>query len=145
MKQYSLILFMGMVLSACSDPASDHPFDKNNFSQKWELTGMSGSIPGFLLEGDDLLWKETIALNFDKTFIKIREIDGAESEGTGSFFYEESDGQNFLVLEYNQETDLIESCTGEKITEKLFMPNTTSLTGGSSPCDGPGLFYSRVE
>lgn len=77
---------MGMVLSACSDPASDHPFDENNFPQKWELTGMSGSIPGFLLEGDNLLWKETIALNFEKTFIKIREIDGAESEATGSFF-----------------------------------------------------------
>ncbi|MBC30731.1 MAG: hypothetical protein CMH48_07775 [Muricauda sp.] len=140
-----LFLFVGIVLTACSDSVSDQPFDVNGFPQQWELTGMSGSISGFILEGDDLPWKETIVLNIDETFIKIREIDVMQSVGTGSFLIEESEGETYLVLDYSQETDLIESCTREKIIEKLFMPSPNSLTGGSAPCDGPGLFYSRVD
>lgn len=131
---------------ACSDSDDAvNVFDIDSFPQRWELTTMIGSIPGAVFEDDELLWQETITLKSDGSFIKVRLIDNKRLEGTGSFVFSEENNDMYLTLEFDSETDLIESCSGEKITESFFMPTTNLLSGGSAPCDGPGLFYERIE
>lgn len=78
-------------------------------------------------------------------FLKVRQFEDEKHEDSGSFAFNKKEGKMYLTLEYDSETELIESCIGEKFTESFFMPSNISLTGGSAPCDGPGLFYQRIE
>lgn len=106
---------------------------------------MSTGLSGGFLEGQDLPWAETILLQNNGNFIKTRWVDGQKKEGNGLFDFNKIGDEKYLVLNYNVETDLIESCGKENMVETLFMPSINSLTGGSAPCDGPGLFYERLE
>ncbi len=131
---------------ACSDKDdSGDIFDINSFPQQWELMEMSGGLSGQLFKGSEMSWQESITLQSDKRFIKVRQVENERIEGVGVFAFSEKEGEMYLSLEYDSETELIESCTHEKLIERLYLPSSTSLTGGSAPCDGPGLYYGRIE
>lgn len=139
-------MLLSLLLVACTN--NDEPenvFDIKSFPQEWKLTGMSGGLSNVVLTGSDMTWQETLTLESDRRFLKVRRFDEVRIEGAGDFSFSEKEGENYLNLTYDSETILIESCTGEKLNETLFMPTTTSLTGGSAPCDGPGLFYGRIQ
>lgn len=143
-KPYLLILCL--LITACSDlDDSNMVFDINSFPQKWTLTGMSGGLSGIFFTGSEMSWQETITLQNQKRFLKRRQIGNEVFEGVGVFAFVEKEGEMYLSLEYNSETELIENCGHEKLTELFYMPSTSTLTGGSAPCDGPGLYYDRIE
>ncbi len=106
---------------------------------------MSGGLSGKLFTGSEMSWQESITLQSNKRFIKVRQIENDRIEGVGFFTFSENEGEMYLTLEYDSETELIESCIGEKLIEKFYMPSFISLTGGSAPCDGPGLYYERIK
>lgn len=137
---------MSLLIVACTNNAEpQNVFDINSFPQEWELTEMSGSLSNVILTGSDMTWQETLSLESDGRFLKVRRFDEVRIEGAGDFSFSEKEGETYLNLIYDSETILIESCTGEKLNETLFMPTSTSLRGGSAPCDGPGLYYDRVK
>ncbi len=130
---------------ACSDSDdAKRVFDIDSYPQLWKLTAMSGGLSGAFYEEDELPWQETITLRRDETFTKVRLIDNEILEGNGVFIFEEKNGTMYLILKFDSETELIESCIGEKITQTFVMTSNNSLGGGSAPCDGP-LFYERIE
>ena len=138
------VLLVCMCFFACSDSDdSGNVFNIDSFPQRWELTTMTGSIRGAVFEGDQLPWQESINLKGDGSFIKVRLIDNQTLQGAGIFVFSEENDQMFLTLEFDSETELIESCSREKITESFLMPTANLLNGGSAPCDGPGLFYIK--
>ncbi|MGB5204018.1 hypothetical protein [Eudoraea sp.] len=139
-------LLLSLLIVACTNnDDSENVFDIKSFPQEWELTGMSGGLSPVLLTGSDMTWQETLTLESDGRFLKVRRFDEVRIEGAGDFSFSEKEGETYLNLTYDSETILIESCTGEKLLETLFMPTTTSLRGGSAPCDGPGLYYNRIK
>ncbi|MGB5357806.1 MAG: hypothetical protein WBN11_14040 [Eudoraea sp.] len=143
-KKYAFLLSF-LLIGCTNSNDSEGSFDMNSFPQEWKLTGMSGGLTNNILIGNDMPWQENITLEEDGRFLKARQFEEVRIEGAGSFSFEEKEGETYLNLEYDSETLLIESCTGEKLNETLFMRNTESLTGGSAPCDGPGLFYDRIK
>lgn len=143
-RNFVYILFF--VFFSCSNSTDDDSiFEINTFPQHWELKGMSTGISGGFLEGSALPWSETIVLEKNKRFLKTRLTNDSEIKGEGNFEFTEINCGMYLILNYDTETDLIESCGLEKQTETLFMSSVNSLTGGAAPFDGPGLFYERVE
>ncbi len=109
MKLFCCTLFL--VFLSCSGSKEDGiTFDANTFPQQWELTGMSTGISGQFLEGDDLPWTETIVLKTDMRFVKMRFVDNQKKEGEGVFEFNEINDETYLILNYDFETDLIESC-----------------------------------
>jgi hypothetical protein len=145
MKILCFFLLCLLVFGCSKKNNSDDLLDINSFPQEWRLTGMSGGLAGGFFSGNEMSWQEALTLQNDMTFLKVRQLDNDKFEGRGTFTFNEKDGEMYLTLEYYSETELIESCTGEKSTESFFMPSTTSLSGGSAPCDGPGLFYERIK
>ena len=143
-KKYAFLLSF-LLIGCTNSNDSEGSFDMNSFPQEWKLTGMSGGLTNNILIGNDMPWQENITLEEDGRFLKARQFEEVRIEGAGSFSFEEKEGETYLNLEYDSETLLIESCTGEKLNETLFMRNTESLTGGSAPCDGPGLYYDRIK
>ena len=135
-----------LLLMSCSDlDDSNQVFDIHSFPQKWALTGMSGGLSGVLITGSEMSWQETITLQNQHRFLKRRQVGNEIFEGVGVFAFVEKEGEMYLSLEYDSETELIENCGHEKLTELFYMPSTSTLTGGSAPCDGPGLYYDRIE
>ncbi len=145
MKNQCFLLFCILIISCSVKNDSGDVLDIGSFPQQWILTGMSGGLTGSFFTGSEMSWQETITLQSDMRFLKIRQFEDEKLEGSGSFAFNEKDSEMYLTLEYDSETELIESCIGEKFTESLFMPSNISLSGGSAPCDGPGLFYERIE
>ncbi|MBC7000394.1 hypothetical protein [Cytophaga sp. FL35] len=111
--------------------------------QEWELSSMTlGMQPGNV-SGEDLPYQETLVLKENNSFLKTRLTSDKTITGEGTFSIKEDTPGTILVLEYDSETDLIESCTGEKLIEKFLVKDSNLLTGGSAACDGPGLLYKR--
>lgn len=139
-------IILCLLIFGCSQADdSDKIFDKNSFPQEWKLVGMSGGLSGSFFEGAEMPWQETITLQSSFRFIKVRQVENRNYRGTGAFTFTKLEGENYLILEYDAETELIESCSGENLIERLFMPDSVSLNGGSAPCDGPGLYYEKIE
>lgn len=145
MKNQYVLLLCILIISCTTSDDSSGVLDIDSFPQQWKLTGMSGGLSGSFFTGSEMSWQETITLQSDMRFLKIRQFEDEKLEGSGSFAFNEKEGEMYLTLEYDSETQLIENCFGEKITENLFMPSNISLAGGSAPCDGPGLFYERMK
>ncbi|NAY93336.1 hypothetical protein GTQ34_15605 [Muricauda sp. JGD-17] len=145
MKRFYTYILLFIFFSCSNSNKDEIVFDSNVFPQHWELTGMSTGLSGDFLEGDDLPWRETILLEKDNRFVKTRLVDNQKNEAGGVFDFSIVNDEMYLVLNYDVETDLIESCGTENLVETLFMPSIISLIGGSAPCDGPGLFYERME
>lgn len=131
------------ILFSCSNPSEERLV--NGYPQRWLLTAMSTGLSGKLLKGVALPWTETLELSVNKRFVKTRWTSNEEQRAGGSFDYLEINGEKYLILRYDAEIDWLESCSNERQTETLFIPTPTSLTGGAAACDGPGLFYERIE
>ncbi len=147
----SFLLFCALLICfACSnnDKTTDEDqvsLKADQYPQKWQLmamTGMVANVPP--TTGDDLEYQETILLHSDNTFTKIREATGTSVEISGGFEIEiEGDGR-YLILTYPEKNELVGNCSIEP-KEWFRFDSETQLVGTWWACDGPGLFYDRVE
>ena len=143
-----LIFYFSFLLFAtsCSDDSnSEEYFNIENFPQIWILDSMNIGLSGQFLTGEDLPYQEKIILQIDGSFSKSRDTAGELNVGKGSFSFINMDNRKILSMTYDSETDLISSCIGEKLVEKLILTTNSSLSGGSLLCDGPGLYYKPKE
>ncbi|NHF58045.1 hypothetical protein FK220_001745 [Flavobacteriaceae bacterium TP-CH-4] len=147
----SLFLFcIFLMIVGCSDNDKSNvetpvPLQADVYPQKWLLTAMTGSIANVPpTTGEDLEYQETIRLHSDGTFTKIREYDGVTLQASGAFeVVEKSDG-DYLILTFPEKNALVGNCSNEP-KEWFRFDSDTKLIGTWWACDGPGLFYDRVE
>lgn len=145
MIRYLLFTVLVLFLGCSNSDDSKGSFDIDSFPQTWVLDGMSFGLSGQNVTGDDLLYKEVIILKNNGDFEKTRTLSDSISKAKGTFLFNTSEVNTLLVLNYDSETNLIESCSRERIVETLIMTSNNLLFGGSSPCDGPGLTFIRTE
>jgi len=116
-------------------------FDAEKYPQKWQLVKMNGSIPNSETTGAAMEWQEYYLLNSDGTFKKLRERDGALTEVSGTYVYEDLKDGKYLILTYGANNSLIGSCTSSELKETLWLKPGNKLWSTWSYCDGPGLEY----
>lgn len=138
--------FLLIILLSCSDEElSPESFDIQNFPQFYQLSGMNTGLSGQILTGNDLPYQETILLKASKKFVKTRNTKDTTIIGEGTFEFMVNGESIILTMTYAMETELISSCKKEKIVERLNVDLLGFLTGGSLPCDGPGVYYELAR
>ncbi len=143
--RYLVILASMLFISACSDKSLlDECLFTNDFPQTWKLMKMTGGIQPTVTEGEEMEWQEKYIFNADSTFTKIRYFNGDTIPVSGWYIFTEKYGEQAFVLSYGEANDLIGSCTS--LEEYLYFDsNNENLLSNWWACDGPGLFYKRVE
>lgn len=116
--------------------------------QEWKLVKMTGSFEGSETTGDEMYWQETYSFFEDKTFIKTRinkEGETLTASGTFRITEEMETSEKSLVLTYDEAHDIIGSCYS-KPEEYLYYRNDEKLLLSKWwACDGPGLFYKKIQ
>jgi len=142
MRNQIILTFLIGTLISCS---SDKEIQREPCPEKWQLIKMSGNdanIPPST--GSDMAWQESYLLYPNGTFTKTRKRDNVTTEENGTYaIITLSDGK-YLELVYKSKNDLIGNCTIEA-KELLKITSEKELVGTWWACDGPGLFYEKVE
>ncbi|AOW19664.1 hypothetical protein [Urechidicola croceus] len=141
MKKIVLILIMFLCLS-CSDNDNDNDIIiiGTEFPQTWELVAMSGNVPNSTTTGDDMEWQEYYVLNNDQTFSKTRTREDVTTTESGTFEFFEQNSEDYLLLTYPTNNDIIGNCTAE-FTEEFILTDKDKMSSTWRACDGPGLNY----
>ena len=139
MKQFGFLFVLFCVLISCS---SDN--ERSEYPQKWILTKITGQLADSEVSGQEMEWQEYYYLNANGTFKKTRERDGKGFEAKGSYEYIDENGERFLKLKFQDDSEIIGSCYGDQ-TEYLWIVSDTKMQGTWLACDGPGLEYERIE
>ncbi|WP_300440765.1 hypothetical protein [Christiangramia sp.] len=137
-------------LFSCSNQNTDEIVSLDlatmEYPQKWELFKMSvGMLTGSEVSGDDMNYQEYYIFNVDNTFSKTRIEDQTETTVKGIYSIEIKENEQGFSLVYDQENGLIGNCSLEP-TEYLYIGSDHhTLLNSWWACDGPGLFYKKVE
>src|SRR6188472_3558064 len=100
MKKLVLSLLITGTLFSCSHDGQEPDFcsgeielESQQFPQSWKLVKMTGGMINSETTGSAMAWQETIVLNDDKTFRKVRERDNqaTETSGTYALAYDDAD------------------------------------------------------
>ncbi len=150
MKKLLLALFSICILFSCSKDKESStqagtPFKTDQYPQKWQLVKMTGMVAGVPpSRGADMPWQEYYLLQSNGKFIKSREQENTTTTVKGSFkVVELSDGM-YLELVHESENTLICNCSAD-LKEYLKINSEKELIATCWACDGPGLFYERIE
>ncbi|HKJ78143.1 MAG TPA: hypothetical protein VKA10_01355 [Prolixibacteraceae bacterium] len=143
--RYFIVLAGMLFMLACSDKNLQvEPLFTNDFPQTWKLMKMTGGMQPTVFAGEEMEWQEKYIFNADSTFTKIRYTDGDTLSVSGSYIFTEENGDQAFLLSYREQNDLIGSCT--PLEEYLYFDSDKdNLFSNWWACDGPGLFYKRVD
>jgi hypothetical protein len=121
------------------------------YTGKWELVKMTGSLEGSEYTGLDMDWQETYIINEDETFTKTRVRGDSTIVASGTYTYseegllEESELDLITYIKFSHNTDnaIIGSCGFQSLTEYLYFNSNNKLISTWNACDGPGLEYIK--
>lgn len=137
-------LFVILSCSENNDTIESEDLTLNDFPQAWKLMKMTGSFTGSESVGQEMEWQENYVFKSDGTFLKNR-ITGGESESASGSYIFDSEDQDF-VLNYDLINGIIGSCYSGGTKEYLyFNEDSKILLSEWWACDGPGLFYERIN
>lgn len=106
---------------------------------------MTGSFDGSETTGSAMEWQETYTFKTDFTFVKSRVADTSTNSSSGVFEVTKENNETLLYLTYLEETPIAGSCFGKSQEVLNLMNGGQSLQSTWLACDGPGLFYERIE
>ena len=113
--------------------------DQDTITGRWELAEVIAGWTGKVTPASGLDYRQYLVFYEDGTFLKTRS-NGQSASGTYTT-KELSDGV-YVEIAYNDaNTTLLESCSA---LEYLRLEENNRLMGGSLPCDGPGLAYTKT-
>ena len=117
-------------------------FSVSDFPQEWVIVGSRAAmIPNAeIVSIED--GTESYIFNEDSTFQKRAEIEDELITAEGTFSIDERD---FIILEYFEESDLIASCSRHSKLESLHFSKNQLINDSWIICDGPYLYYEKVE
>ncbi|APS40019.1 hypothetical protein [Salegentibacter sp. T436] len=116
--------------------------------QEWKLIKMTGSFEGSDTTGEEMYWQETYSFSEDGTFTKSRTTeDGETLKASGEFIISQEMGnpEKALVLTYEEEQAIIGNCYNIPVEYLYYSNDEELLLSNWWACDGPGLFYERIE
>ena len=141
----AIILIPVLFVFSCSSNKEGllvEDFSVNEYPQTWKLFKMTGSLAYSETTGEDMAWQEEYRLTSDGRVVKTRTQDGESSSIMGYFSLIQQDEQSYILIEYEEDSDLIGSCTGTE--ESLYIDSQNKLLQSNWwACDGPGLFYKK--
>ena len=137
------LFYLVMVLAVACTSNDDDNFGEG-LPQEWQLTAVNLGLSGEILENKDLPWQETLVFTKDSLFTRTRIFEDSTAVAIGSFVFEVRDSESYIILMHEEESELITNCT-QSNEEWLRFTSQTELLGGALPCDGPGLFYKRIN
>ena len=142
-----LCLFSFVLISCDKDESLSEEFTIEHFSvsdfpQEWVIVGSRAAmIPNAeIVSIED--GTESYIFNEDHTFQKTTKIEDELVTAEGTFSIDERD---FIILEYFEEPDLIASCSRHSKTEFLHFSENQLVNSSWVICDGPYLYYEKVE
>ena len=142
LKPVAILLII--LLCSCSSGSTESQFDRNVFPQEWHLIRITTSITGDFKEGTEMEFQESFILHSSGLFTKTRETSAGTVEGFGKYSFNEGENGTILELLHDSTNQTIVNCSGDLI-ELFSMATNETLVGSSAPCDGPILFYERVN
>ena len=111
----------------------------------YELTSLNTGMSGEILDKEELDFRESIEFFPDSTFIKQRVGQDSTSIASGKYDSVISDGNDYLKLNYVNDTYLIQTCGNSMVEYLRILSETEIYNGGYLPCDGPGYYYTRTK
>ncbi|MCM8568611.1 hypothetical protein NE848_04425 [Gramella jeungdoensis] len=146
MKLRRLILLLSILLAySCSsnkDGLIIVDFSAGPYPQTWKLFKMTGSMVNSETAGEDMAWQEEYRFSSNASVVKTRTQDGVSSSITGDFTISQENDRQLIIIEYQEDSNLIGSCTGTE--ESLFFNAEDGVLNSNWwACDGPGLFYKK--
>ncbi|SHF56066.1 hypothetical protein SAMN05444483_101594 [Salegentibacter echinorum] len=157
MKKLGLLFLLSFIVLSCSSDDENEPQEKDmnldlvlkELPQEWKLVKMTGSFSGSETTGDDMGWQESYIFKSDSTFTKTRLRNGKKLTATGTFVigteYKNTTAQKSLKLTFDKESSIIGSCSNEPLEYLYYKNDENLLLSNWWACDGPGLFYKKVE
>ncbi len=142
MKNFALLFTLLFISISCSKNLEAS--ESTEYSGKWTLVKMSGSRPNSETTGSAMEWQESYVFNNDGTFIKSRESNSLKTTASGKYSAKQLSDGMYLELNYNQDSEIIGSCTGNQKEELRFMENN-SMSSTWNHCDGPTLIYQKTN
>ena len=142
-----LCLFSFVLISCDKDEQNQEEFTIKDFSainfpQEWKLVAsraaMNPNAKVTKVEGE----AESYIFNEDFTFQKKSKIEDETIIAEGTFSIDE---REFIILEYLEESDLIASCNRKSKFEYLHFYDSQLINDSWIACDGPYLYYKRVD
>ena len=142
-----LCLFSLVLISCDKDEQNQEEFtikdfSATNFPQEWKLVAsraaMTPNAKVTKVEGE----VESYIFNEDFTFQKKTKIEDETIIAEGTFSINE---REFIILEYLEEPDLIASCNRKAKLEYLHFYDSQLINDSWIACDGPYLYYKRVD
>ncbi|MEM1336966.1 MAG: hypothetical protein AAF717_05005 [Bacteroidota bacterium] len=137
------IVMLSFLMISCSETEQSEPLG-DSLPQTWILVRFNAGLSGEVFSGEDLPYRESIILNTDSTFTRIRIRNDEQITAIGTFEYTQQNKEDYLILGNAEENDLIGNCS-QSLEEWFLFSTPTNLLGGGLPCDRPGLEYERVE
>ena len=128
---------------ACSSTNENQALEEG-FPQTWRLVQVNAGMSGIIYKEANLPWEENLILNEGNTFNRTRIVENSTLTASGQFRFLEVNNETQLLLSHDESSQLIENCSRDK-DEILCLISFDQLSGGSLPCDGPGLLYKRVQ
>ncbi|MET2986419.1 hypothetical protein [Aureibaculum conchae] len=146
MKKFIFFVLATCTILSCStdEPEDDKVFDADKYPQKWKLVKITGSWTNIETTGENMEWQENYILNDDGTFTKHREQGKESFNVPGTFSIVEHNGEKFLELVHEVDTNLIVNCYSNQ-TESLWLKSDINLINTAGACDWPKLEYKQVE
>lgn len=118
----------------------------------WKLVRTHGQVPNSERTGAQMEFQETYQLLEDRTFVKKREQDGITTQASGTYILDEegfsSSGETaiwFIKMIYEEQNNLIASCTSSQLEEDLYFTMDHRLISTHHQCDGLGLEYMKIK
>lgn len=131
-----------MTNQSCDSTDEEIDLQGNNvFELQYINAGMSGKI----IEKKDLEFNEFIELSSDNHFVKRRVYPDSTSIATGSYTLIQSEETDYFELEYEEESYLIQNCSGSLKEHISILNNKEIFNGSYLPCDGPGFGYQLIN
>ncbi|AKD05602.1 hypothetical protein PKOR_08755 [Pontibacter korlensis] len=113
-------------------------------TQKWQLVKMTGQIRNSETTGANMPWQEFYLFHPDGSFTKFMQRGGVSTSASGIYTYHRTSTESYLELFYPDYSDLIGSCTSAEPKETLVV-HKNGLQSSWWACDGPGLWYEKVD
>ena len=142
MKPLAVLVLCFLTIS-CSETEQSEPL-REGLPQRWTLVSFNTGLSGEVFSRENLPYQESIFLNPDSTFTRIRIHNNERIEAIGTFEYIQQNGENYLILRNAEENELIGNCT-QSMDEWFLFTNSTNMLGGGLPCDRPGLEFERID
>ncbi|WP_143960487.1 hypothetical protein [Litoribacter populi] len=145
-----LFALIGLIFTACNN--DDEVPAGVTIEGEWRISRVDyQGFPEDFDEEDEEFWETTYVFGTDNRFTKITNRPGAGGEASGTYSRTQPDSEldldeveGYYSLSFETGGEIVESC-GSQTAEIFTLMHTGELINELAPCDGPNLYYTKVN